>query len=159
MQADLTNKTSFAGRLHVPSVEPMRWIALIVFGLLFSTQLAAQPFASAGPESAMIVGSPGLEAQDLYRVQFIEINGRNIAGERDVIWLEPGRYTLTVRMLIDNPPGLRSRRPNRRDDSGYNRIEIVAEAGKRYHVLAKYDDTRQGAPYRTVLYKVEDTTD
>lgn len=127
--------------------------------LAFSSPAAAQSsiFAQPGPDSAMIVGIPGYEARNLYEVEFIEINDRLIA-DRNVLWLKPGKYTLTVRMFIRNPPGLRTR-SSRRGEPGYNKIEIVAEAGKRYHILAKYDETQRLAPYRTILYKVEDVED
>lgn len=127
--------------------------------LILSPPAVAQSsiFAKPGPDAAMIVGIPGYEARNLYEVEFIEINDRLIAN-RNAIWLKPGKYTLTVRMFIRNPPGLRSR-PSRRSEPGYNKIEIVAEAGKRYHILAKYEEGDRQTPYRTILYKVEDMED
>ena len=133
-----------------------RLIGVLCVALMVGGSLQASPLTGPGDHSAQIVGSPEYRASNLYCVEFIEIDDQNIAGGREVIWLEPGRYTLTVRMIIRNPPGLRSRQTNRRDNSGYNKIELVVEAGKRYHVLAKYDREREGAPYRTVLYRVED---
>ena len=136
--------------------------AVMLVGMVLSSQAVAQSsssiFAKPGPDSAMIVGAPGYEARHLYEVEFIEING-DLIGNRNTIWLKPGKYTITVRMFIRNPPGLRTRSPSRRGDPGYNKIEIVAEAGKRYHILAKYDESQRLAPYRTILYRVEDQED
>ena len=139
-------------------------LLIMLFGLLLSaflSELQASPLTSPGDDAAQIVGSPGYEIKNLYQVGFVEIDGKNIAGSRSMMWLEPGRYTLTVDMFIRNPPGgtRTLMRSNRRDTSGYNKIELVVEAGKRYHVLAKYDSQRKGVPFRTVLHQVESIVD
>jgi hypothetical protein len=111
------------------------------------------PFASPGDDSAMIVGTIGRPAQFIYPVEFIAVNGRNIA-PRDAIWPEPGEHELTVRGFVTNPPGLRSAGRFRSED-GSNRIDVVVEAGNEYWVGMKYDRKRSTDPYRTVLYRVE----
>ena len=128
---------------------------------VFVVDLHASPLAEPGDDAAQIIGSPGYPIKNLYRVGFVEIDGENLVGARDMMWLEPGRYTLTVDMFIENPPGGRHTlmRSNLRDTSGYNKIEVVVEAGKRYHVLAKYDRERKGVPFRTVLHQVESMVD
>lgn len=112
-------------------------------------------YSSPGADSAMIIGRPGREAQNMYPVEIIAVNDRDVVGQRQVIWLEPGKYTVTVRALIRNPPGTTYRSRGQRND-GYNEIDLVVEAGKTYHILAQYDPTRRDSPYNTVLYRVAD---
>lgn len=112
------------------------------------------PFAKPGKDSAMIVGALGRPAQYIYPVEFIEIDGKNIH-PREVMWLEPGEYELTVRAFITNPPGLRSNF-RFRESEGHNRITVVVEAGKEYSVGVKYDNSEPTRPFNTVLYRVED---
>lgn len=130
--------------------------ALLILTLTSVPQVEAQglPFAKAGPDAALITGRLGKPGSDLYAVQFIEIDGRNIAGDRDYIWMTPGRYTIKVRMLIDNPPGLNFRRPEQKFVDDYNVIELDLEAGKSYRILGQYDEARTHAPYQTILYQV-----
>jgi len=112
------------------------------------------PFAKPGPDSAMIVGALGRPAQYIYPVEFIEIDGKNIF-PREVVWLEPGEYELTVRAFITNAPGLRSG-TRFRESEGHNRITVVVEAGKEYSIGVKYDNSEPTRPFNTVLYRVED---
>jgi len=112
------------------------------------------PFAKPGEDSAMIVGALGRPAQYIYPVEFIEIDGKNIY-PREVMWLEPGEYELTVRAFITNPPGLRSG-TRFRESEGHNRITVVVEAGKEYSIGVKYDNSDPMRPFNTVLYRVED---
>ena len=112
------------------------------------------PFAEPDEESGMVVGSVGRPAQYIYPVEFIEIDDRNIH-PREVMWLKPGEYELTVRGFVTNPPGLRSAGKFRQDE-GYNTITLVVEAGKKYSVGMKYDTGEPTSPYHTVVYRVED---
>lgn len=130
--------------------------ALISMAATFSVQAQDDelPFAKPGPDSAMIVGAVGRRAQYIYPVDFIAIDGKNIH-PREVMWLEPGEYELTVRAFITNPPGLR-RNTRSRESEGHNRITVVVEAGKEYSVGAKYDSSQPMRPFSTVLYRVEE---
>ncbi len=119
-----------------------------------TTAVGSPPTTRPGPDSAMLIGSPGKASLNLYPVEFVAIDGRQI-GARDTIWLEPGTYTLTVRMLVRNPPGAQHRPALRQKMN--TQIEVVMEAGKTYHVLARYDRTQREGPYTTVLYRVTDT--
>lgn len=112
------------------------------------------PFADADEDSGMIVGTVGRPAQYIYPVEFIEIDDRNIH-PRKVMWLKPGKYELTVRGFVKNPPGLRSASLFRQDE-GYNTITLVVEADKKYSVGLKYDTSEPMSPYHTVVYRVQD---
>ncbi len=132
--------------------------ALLVLLLTVATVPShALPLTDPGPDAAQLVGSPGFPGSDLYEVSFVAIDGQTIVGDRDWLWIEPGRYEITVRMKVINPQGLSFRRPERRMTDGYNKIEVVAEAGKTYHILGRYDDSNRPATYSTILHRVFDT--
>lgn len=117
----------------------------------------ALPLTQPGPDAAQLVGFPGYPANELYEVTFIMIDGRNIVGDRDVLWIEPGRYEVTVRSKVRRPPGMSWRNPRSRRDTDYNTVELVVEAGKTYQILQKYVDDREPTRYITVLHRVYDT--
>lgn len=134
-----------------------RSLLLAVFALLATAPAHALPLTRPGPDAAQLVGFPGYPANELYEVTFIMIDGQNIVGDRDVLWLEPGRYEVTVRAKVDRPPGLDWRNPRSRRDTDYNTIELVVEAGKTYQILQQYDDDREPTRYITVLHRIYDT--
>ena len=120
-----------------------------------SDQSLGDGFTRPGSHAGQVIGDSQFPSKDLYRVEFIEINGRNISSARDVMWLEPGTYNIKARMLARNPPGM-SYRSRGRHERGYNEIELVVEAGKTYYLGARYDRSDRRAPYRLVLYRVGD---
>lgn len=131
-------------------------IALAAASLVGSGAALAQlPFTQPGPNAAMVAGTPGIPANDIYPVSFVEIDGRNIVN-RDVFWLEPGKYEIRVQPRIRNPGGLTATRGRIREDQGRNVIELVVEGGKSYYIGARVDPTNRRMPYTTVLYRVED---
>ena len=141
------------------SIRRLSTLILAAFAALVATStLQAQddelPFAEPGQDSAMIVGALGRPAQYIYPVEFIAIDGKNIY-PREVMWLAPGKYELTVRAFITNPPGLRSG-TRFRESEGHNRITVVVEPGKEYSIGVKYDNSEPTRPFNTVLYRVED---
>lgn len=152
LKANLTRSTAMTTTI--------RWIALALLLSLSAfapAQAQGLPITSPGPDAAQLIGSPGFPGSDLYEVSFIAIDGQTIVGDRDWLWIEPGRYEITVRMKVINPQGLRFRRPERQMTEGYNKIEIVAEAGKTYHILGRFDESNRPATYSTILHRVFDT--
>jgi hypothetical protein len=110
-----------------------------------------------GPHAAQITGSPGFPNQDIFEVRFVEINGNNIV-PREFIWLEPGTYSIRVAINAKHtrPPQRRLGPP--REELEYNVIYLELEAGKTYHIRARYNrDERnlRDQPYSVILYKVE----
>lgn len=111
--------------------------------------------ARPGPDSATITGIPGAPTQNLYPVRFVAVDDQQINGPREVIWLEPGKYTLTVSAVVTNRPGTRYRsRADQRDDE--NKIEIEVEAGKHYEVYSLSENGPNGYTFRPVVHKVSD---
>lgn len=130
--------------------------ALLVLAAL-SAPVVASPLTRPGPDAAQLVGFPGYPADELYDVTFVMVDGQNLVGDRDVLWVEPGRYQVTVRATVRRPPGMNWRNPRLRRDTDFNTIEIVAEAGKTYQILQRYIDDREPTRYITVLHRVYDT--
>ena len=118
--------------------------------------LAKSPLTNPGPGAGQIVGSPAAPARDLYPVDIVAIDGENIL-PRDVLWIEPGKYEFTVSATVTNPRGLRSLRRNPQlEDRGLNKIEVVVEAGKTYHLASRYTGEDRRAPYSTVVHLIEE---
>lgn len=127
--------------------------------MLPATPALASPLTTPGDHSGMIVGAPARPADDIHPVQFTEIDGDRLI-PRDVLWLKPGQYELTVRTIATEQsrilPRDLARWTRRNRDTGYNRIEVVVEAGKKYYVGARFDRTDWESPYSIVLYRVEE---
>jgi hypothetical protein len=133
------------------------FLALCLLGLSGSAlaQIDRLPTTQPGPHAAQVIGAPGYPTQNLFEVNFIAINGRNVS-PREVLWLEPGTYELQVSIFADfarsRPTNLRRRQP-----AGYNTIELELEAGKQYHILARYHRTGEDAGnYSVILHRVEE---
>jgi hypothetical protein len=136
----------------------MKFLAMLI-GLCLLWQPAAGqllPTARPGPDAAQVTGSPGFPGQGIFSVRFVEINGRNIQ-PREVIWLEPGSYQFKVTIKAwHTRSSPRRRARTARDRTDYNVIELELEAGKNYHVRARYNPENPGEPYSVILYRVDD---
>lgn len=133
--------------------------SMAVLGMILAgPQAWAQriPTVNPGPEAAQITGSPGRANLDVFPVKFAAVNGRNIS-PRDVMWLEPGTYTLTVLIRADftRAPALRFRSLRSRADQ-HTTIELELEAGKNYHIRARYNRDNRENPYSVILYRVDE---
>jgi len=135
--------------------QTIRIVAAAALVALSASALAERPFTQPGPEAAMIAGTPGQPANDIYPVNFVEIDGQNIP-TRETFWLKPGKYELRVQPVIRNAGGLRSISGRIREDPDRNVIELVVEPGKAYYIGARVDRQNRRQPYTTVLYRVED---
>ncbi|WP_376691449.1 hypothetical protein [Wenzhouxiangella sp. EGI_FJ10409] len=127
----------------------------LAIGLMALPAAAGQPFANPGEDAGSIVGTPGQPARDIYPVKIVAIDGEQII-PREVFWIEPGKYVLTVSAEITNPGGLSSMRGRLREDDDINEIEVVVEAGKTYYIGAHFTGKDRRRPYNTVVYRVED---
>lgn len=117
----------------------------------FAAHAGSLPTTQPGPHAAQINGKPGARAQDIYGVEFIEINGQNIP-PRSAIWLQPGEYELTVRIVA---AGTRHNLMWRtRDRENYNTIKLTLEAGKTYEIRAKLDRHDRRSPYKVIVHNI-----
>ncbi len=136
-------------------------VALTLLGTLMFSAAAANenddiPYARGDDPAGVLIGWGGQPTQWIYPVVFTHIDGQTIA-DREVLYLKPGEYEVQMRSFIKNAPGLRRSSARGRQEQGYNRITVVVEEGKRYHIGMKQDRTRNIRPLKAVVYKVEDT--
>jgi hypothetical protein len=131
-------------------------LILILAAMLAMPALAQRlPTTQPGSHAAQLVGQPGDPTKDIYEVRFIAVDGINIpGGGREALWLEPGKYEVTVLGTARDPMARRFTRG--RSDEGSNKIEVVVEAGKTYFIGMKYDRSVKRSPYSTVLYRISD---
>ncbi len=140
-------------------------VAVVLLSAALPLSASGLPTTSPGENAAKISGIPGQFGEDLYPVRFVEIDGRNIQ-PREVLWLEPGRYELTVLIQtrrgfapVAAPPGIRRNweRAGPEARRAATTIEVEVEAGKTYQIRARYNrEERRGIPYSTVLWRVEE---
>ena len=141
---------------------PLRYLAscLMLIGLLAAAsnvQAQRLPTTSPGPDAAVIVGTPEKATQDLFSVRFVGIDGRNIQ-PREIMWLEPGRYELRVVIDANFSRMGPIRRPAQDRRSVDRTIEVELEAGKRYHIRARYnrEESDPAEAYNIIVWKVEE---
>jgi len=122
--------------------------------IALSPTLQAGPITQPGPDSAQINGAPETPGRDLFELEFIAIDGDNIS-PRDLLWLEPGTYELTVRVdkRYTTAPDWQIRQPNRDDD--FVTFSIDLEAGKRYDIRGRYNRNDRRNPYDVIVDRVE----
>jgi hypothetical protein len=115
------------------------------------------PTARPGPDAAQIIGRPGFPNRDIFEVNFVAINGVNIP-PRQVMWLEPGTYQITVQIVAEFTRPKSPGRPGRiipRDPPGHNVIELELEAGKVYEIRGRFNRDDPDMPFSVILFKVE----
>ncbi|MBB6087538.1 hypothetical protein [Wenzhouxiangella marina] len=127
---------------------------LMAAALWMATPVQAGPITQPGPDAAQINGGPESPGRDLFEVEFTAIDGDNIS-PRQLLWLEPGRYVITVRVdaRYTTAPDWQIRQPNRDDD--YVSFEIELEAGKRYDIRGRYNRNDRRHPYDVIVDRIE----
>lgn len=151
--AMLNHRTSSLSLRHLAA-------CLVIVGLLAAAstvQAQRLPTTSPGPDAAVIVGTPEKATQDLFSVRFVGIDGRNIQA-REIMWLEPGRYELRVAIDANFSRMGPIRRPSRDRRTVDHVIEVELEAGKRYHIRARYNrgERDPAEAYNIIVWKVEE---
>ncbi|MFP4208931.1 MAG: hypothetical protein ACLFSC_09750 [Wenzhouxiangella sp.] len=135
---------------------PRTFVIAVFMLLVMPVNAAVLPTTTPGPQAARVSGVQGQVLKDRFGVRFVGIDGQNIS-PREVMWLEPGRYELTV--TIDaayfKPPVAGIRRS--RQQSGANTIEVELEAGKTYQIRGFLDrDAEVENALSVILWKVEE---
>lgn len=134
--------------------KPVFLLSLLLASLLPLSAVAERlPTTSPGPEAAQITGSPGYSGRDLFEVNFLAINGREIL-PRQVMWLEPGTYQITVQIIAVNVMLPQRRWRTREPD--HNIIELELEAGKSYRILGRYNRDEPDRSFSVILYSVDE---
>ena len=124
----------------------------VILALAAAGMLAVGVAATAS-QKAQINGSPGFEAGDVFGVQFTAIDGRNIP-ERDVMWLKPGEYEVTVRIPAKYTAAQVYRRANI-DTDDYATFAVELEPGQTYEVRGRYNRSDRDNPYDVTVHRVE----
>lgn len=104
------------------------------------------------PAKARVFGGPAKQAQYVYEVELIAVDGEYI-GPRSMLTLEPGDYTLTARVpaqLTEPAVGQRKRRVDEEVD-----FDITLEPGKDYRVRAQWHRSDFEKPYELMIEAVE----
>ncbi|GAB4123406.1 MAG: hypothetical protein Tsb0027_21310 [Wenzhouxiangellaceae bacterium] len=116
----------------------------------------AQDFiASPSEPHGLVVTSVDLEAQNIYSVYAVAVNGQELARRENALWLKPGEHTIkAVNKTTLNRnfvPGLRGDRSR----ESMQPLTLDVEAGKTYYVGLKADSGRR-ADWQLVVWKIED---
>jgi len=130
--------------------------ALTLLLLLLSAATLAQDFiASPSEPHGLVITSVDLEAQNIYSVYAVAVNGQELARRENALWLKPGEHTIkAVNKTALNRnfvPGLRGDRSR----ESMQPLTLDVEAGKTYYVGLKADRGRR-ADWQLVAWKVED---
>ena len=136
-------------------------VAALVIGLLCGAVSMPPAWADDGATDesegkAMLSGRPGFPARDLFAVEFFAIDGRNIS-PRDILWIEPGTHTITVRVPERFTESLINQRREKWPD--YVDIELELEPDHAYEIRGRYNRTDRENPYDIVVDRVEDFSD
>ena len=130
--------------------------AVTLLLVLLSTATLAQDFiASPSEPHGLVVTSVDLEAQNIYSVYAVAVNGQELARRENALWLKPGEHTIkAVNKTTLNRnfvPGLRGDRSR----ESMQPLTLDVEAGKTYYVGLKADSGRR-ADWQLVVWKIED---
>ncbi|MDX1626750.1 MAG: hypothetical protein R3323_09575 [Wenzhouxiangellaceae bacterium] len=128
-----------------------RWTQTVAAAVV---ALAAASTGTAEEEAgkAHVSGGPGYPANDLFAVEFAEIDGRNIP-DREDLWLEPGTYRLTV-IVPERFTESKINQSQRFDTTDYVDFDLTVEAGKRYEIRGRWNRLDRDDPYDIVIHDV-----
>lgn len=114
--------------------------------------VAGAAFASNGDTAqARVLGGPPDPVQFIYEVELTAINGERII-PRDMLTLEPGRYTLTARVPAQiTEPAVGQRKRRWSEDVNF---EITLDPGKDYRVRAKWHRNDFEKPYELLIEEI-----
>jgi hypothetical protein len=129
---------------------------LAVLPVLFAHAANPQDFiASPSEPHGLVVTSVDLEADNIYSVYAVAINGQELARRENALWLKPGEHTIKA---VNKTSLNRSYVPGLRGDRSKESITpltINVEAGKTYYVGLKADGSRR-SDWQLVVWKTED---
>lgn len=119
---------------------------------------AAKPqdfIASPSEPHGLVVTSVDREAENIYSVYAVAVNGQELARRENALWLKPGEHTIKAinkttldRSFVPGRRGDRSRKP-------VTPLTLNVEAGKTYYVGLKADGSRR-SDWQLVVWQIED---
>jgi len=119
---------------------------------------AAKPqdfFADPSEPHGLVVTSVDREAENIYSVYAVAVDGQELARRENALWLKPGEHTIKA---VNKTSVNRSYVPGLRGDRSRESITpltITVEAGKTYYVGLKADGSRR-SDWQLVVWQTED---
>lgn len=101
----------------------------------------------------MLSGTPGFRNRDLFELEFVAIDGRNIP-PRSILWVEPGRRTVTVRVPERFTESLINQRRQKWPEWVDIELDLLADHG--YELRGRFNRTDRNNPYDIVVDRVQD---
>ena len=119
---------------------------------------AAKPqdfIASPSEPHGLVVTSVDREAENIYSVYAVAVNGQELPRRENALWLKPGEHSIKA---INKTSLNRSFVPGLRGDRSRESVApltLNVEAGKTYYVGLKADGGRR-ADWQLVVWQIED---
>lgn len=126
------------------------FLPALILGLSGCAISGDSPYARASEPHAIVDLDIPKPAHDLHQAFFLELNGRNVVGERQQMLLKPGRHTLKLGAIFSEYAGLMPSIGRDKKDAGV--ITLDVKAGTRYTLAAKLD-TRNSDDWQAVVTK------
>jgi len=133
--------------------------AVLALALIALPGFASEPFVGSAKEPhGRVIALVDRTAQDLRAVEIDEVDGHRVGGpRRDVAWLAPGTYTLTLTgAVVDERFTTALSRPSQPLAEGANTLELDIEAGKTYYIALDTSASNR-KDWRHVVWKVDST--
>ncbi len=123
--------------------------------LAFSVSALATPFTSPSKPSAKLVMNQPHVTQQLFAMNLVQVDGKNVQNRGGVVWLKPGQYDLSFNAQVNQnfTQGQLSRAETRSKDFN-NDMNITLEAGKTYYMAYDAKDT-DSDNWKPVVYKTK----
>jgi hypothetical protein len=140
----------------------LRWISsLLLLAYALSGAIAPALADDGEPDSerggkAMLSGTPGFRNRDLFELEFVAIDGRNIS-PRSILWVEPGRRTVTVRVPDRFTESLINQRRQKWPEWVEIELDLLPDHG--YEIRGRFNRTDRDNPYDIVVDRVQDFRD
>lgn len=125
-----------------------------LFVIIALSACASRPVVTMQDAHGVVVFGDAKRAEKIYPVRLTVVDGDNVSGRKTSILLSPGRHSLRLLALIDDPTML-SPGPYRRTFLEDGVLHIQVEEGKRYLVGAKLLGPRR-RQWQPVIFATQD---
>lgn len=123
----------------------VRTFSALALALLLIAPLAA---ATDAPQRSRLVNGPAVPSQDIFTVEFVRIDGERIQ-PRQMLTLDPGQYTLTVRIPAHYTQPAHGQRLARRDLDV--EVEIDVAEGQDYRIRGQWNRGSLAEPWALLI--------
>jgi hypothetical protein len=128
----------------------------IIFTLLLSGFVSANPFAKPSEPHAIINMGVTHSSKDVFPVSLFEIDGKQIIKRNNAVWLKPGQHSMRFKATIkmDTRSKAVTTRQKTNNPKSNNTLDINLEEGKTYYVGYDTSD-RDPNHWKPVVWKVK----